>query len=423
MFDADDLEIDVLTSVPEFEKLQEDWQDLYDDAPSVTPFQSWAWSFSWWEHYGSSCRLRLITVRECGQLVGLMPAMLAGGFASRRLLLVGTGLSDYLDVIVRAGWEESVCSALSQFLGRGQVAKAIDLQQLRESATARRLYDLWPGPRATYVQARTPVMTVRPWDDIVAGLPAKRRETARKTIRRLEQDRLTWRRVEVDAVDAATVRWLELHREYWRGRSITPEHESERFAACMSSAARRLVESGAGAVYELARTDSDVVEAADLVLTGKDFVMGYVSGAADRLHRRIEVNTALVHLWNSVALEASVSEVDLGRGLEPYKLKWAPMVRENQRLALGVLGARWWALAGYLAMRQRLAGSVRARNAMRHIAGVRGRSRSGLRAGVSDIWKRVQRSSPGSGSWKSRCAPVGRGSPKGTSGHGRSGMA
>jgi hypothetical protein len=141
------------------------------------------------------------------------------------------------------------------------------------------------------------------------------------------------------------------------------------------------VESGAGLLYQLVREESGVVEAADLVLVGDDFVMGYVSGAAERLQRRVEVNTALVSLWNRVALENSVKEVNMGRGLEPYKMKWCSTVRENHRLTLGSFGIQWLGVAGYLTLRDRLSRSVRVRRSVQHIGRMRGSVRSRLRGG------------------------------------------
>lgn len=362
-----DLDIDVLTSVHEFQALRKAWEGLYDDAAETTPFQSWAWLFSWWESYGSASDLRIITVRESGLLVGIMPSMQTGRLFTRRMVLIGTGLSDYLDVLARAGWEDRVCSALAHYLRRTRLARVVDLHQLRESATAHRLCDFWRGPTVAYAQANTPIMAARPWPELLAGLPAKRRETARRTMRRLDRDGLSWRRVEPEATGAACDRWLELHHEYWRGRSITPEHETARFAAHLRSAAQRLAESGSGALYELVRADSDVVEAADLLLVGKDFVMGYVSGATERLHRRVEVNTVLVSLWNMVALENFVPEVNLGRGLEPYKVKWSTTVCQNQRVALGTASFEWLGLATDLWLRDRLSRSAIARRMVERV--------------------------------------------------------
>ena len=74
----------VLDQLQDFATLEEEWEDLHRNAAFATPFQSWAWLYSWWEFYGKDYELRVVTIREGGLLVGLMPLMLErrGAFRS-----------------------------------------------------------------------------------------------------------------------------------------------------------------------------------------------------------------------------------------------------------------------------------------------------------------------------------------------------
>src|SRR5918998_610045 len=100
------LEVAVLEDASKFAALEEEWRDLYDDSPLATPFQSWAWLYSWWEHYGQRYELRLVVVKDgTGLLVGLLPLMLRRRRGLGLLLFVGTGLTDHLDALARAGRE------------------------------------------------------------------------------------------------------------------------------------------------------------------------------------------------------------------------------------------------------------------------------------------------------------------------------
>ncbi|MDN5698484.1 MAG: hypothetical protein L0G70_11000, partial [Rubrobacter sp.] len=40
-------EFAIVSSTAEFAALEEQWDELYDDCPRATPFQSWAWLYSW----------------------------------------------------------------------------------------------------------------------------------------------------------------------------------------------------------------------------------------------------------------------------------------------------------------------------------------------------------------------------------------
>jgi CelD/BcsL family acetyltransferase involved in cellulose biosynthesis len=129
-------EIVVLDHTQALAALEEEWEDLYRNSPLATPFQSWAWLYSWWEFYGKGYELRLVTIRCDGLLVGLMPLMLQrrGGFG--RLLFIGTGPTDYQDILARKGWESRVSEAGVRALRQMAGWQVADLQQLRPEAAA-----------------------------------------------------------------------------------------------------------------------------------------------------------------------------------------------------------------------------------------------------------------------------------------------
>src|SRR3712207_9359466 len=103
-------EIVVLEDSKAFAALEEEWEELYRHCPSATPFQSWAWLYSWWEHYGEGrYELRLVTLRsEEGLLVGLIPLMLERrwGVGVRRLLFCGTPPTAFNHFLGRGGGGE-----------------------------------------------------------------------------------------------------------------------------------------------------------------------------------------------------------------------------------------------------------------------------------------------------------------------------
>src|ERR671921_808304 len=92
-------EVAVVKDAGSFASLEEEWDDLYRNSPRATPFQSWAWLYSWWEYYGEGYELRLVTVREGERmLIGVLPLMLERRWGFGRLLFVGSGKSTYLDM-------------------------------------------------------------------------------------------------------------------------------------------------------------------------------------------------------------------------------------------------------------------------------------------------------------------------------------
>jgi CelD/BcsL family acetyltransferase involved in cellulose biosynthesis len=338
----------VLDQLQDFATLEEEWEDLHRNAAFATPFQSWAWLYSWWEFYGKDYELRVVTIREGGLLVGLMPLMLERRGAFGRLLFVGTGLTDHQDILVREGWERQVIAAGMRVLRQIDGWQVADLQQLRPEAVAWSIFESWEGPRTRVWQDNFPVIDVRPWDEVLASLSRNLRSTVRRTLRRAEADGVRCELAGVGEVERASHRWIVLHREAWRGRDIAPEHLSRRFESHLETAAFRMTVRGLGGVYEFWR-DGEVI-ISHFLLFGRDFVAEHLPGARQDALQRYQLSSLCI--WNamSVADGRASSYLDLLRGEEDYKLRWSSRVVPHYRVILGRRRTLWGPYAGYQAL-------------------------------------------------------------------------
>src|SRR5581483_3292640 len=95
------MQLELVTTTPELERLEPEWTSLWQRAPAATPFQSPAWLVPWWRNLGEG-ELWTLAFLESGRLVALAPFYIyhdpAGG--ERQLLLLGCGTSDSLDILV-----------------------------------------------------------------------------------------------------------------------------------------------------------------------------------------------------------------------------------------------------------------------------------------------------------------------------------
>src|ERR671921_595965 len=78
------------------------------------------------------------------------------------LLFVGTGLTDYLDVLIRERWEDQVSEVLVRTLGEIDSWHVADLQQLHPDAAAWGICRHWDWPQLHLWQDSSPVVEVRP---------------------------------------------------------------------------------------------------------------------------------------------------------------------------------------------------------------------------------------------------------------------
>lgn len=347
------LEVAIIESVQGFRALEEEWEELYQHSPLATPFQSWAWLYSWWECYGEGRELRLVTVRNgWGLLVGVAPLMLERRLGFSRLLFAGTGLTDYLDVLAREGWEGKVVDALAQALRQMDSWQVANLQQLRPDAVAWGLCRRWGRPQLSVWQDGFPVVDVRPWDELLMSLSKKARKTVRRTLRQAEQDGVRCELAGVDDAEAAARRLVSLHREAWHERDIGLEHLTNRFESHIVAAARRMTARGFGGISEFWRDGAVIIS--DFVVFGGDFVGMYMLGASQEALHRYQWSSLCIWDLINIARTKDVQHLDLLRGEEPYKLRWSSKVLANHRLILCQRWTTWGLYGGYHVLRSKV---------------------------------------------------------------------
>jgi CelD/BcsL family acetyltransferase involved in cellulose biosynthesis len=341
------LDVAVLTDTQAFAALEKEWDDLYHTCPIATPYQSWAWLYSWWESYGEGRELRLITVRDEGLLVGLIPLMLLKrGWGFRVLCFMGSGLSPYLDILAKEGWEAKVSEAVRHALRQMNSWHVADLEQVYPTAVAWSIFRDWDGPRTYLQRGNYDVMDVKPWDELLMSIRKSVRSNARSALRRAEGDGVRCVPVAPEGAERAARRLAALHRELLQGRDTDPEHLSGRFESLLVAATRRMTARGLGGISEFWR-DGEVI-ISYFFAVGHGFTFLYQVGASEEARRRYQWSSLMI--WNALNIARSKNStcLSLGLGEHPYKLHWAPRKVPYYRMILGQ-GRTTWAL--YLAYR------------------------------------------------------------------------
>jgi len=318
--------------------LEPEWQRLASVCRTATVFQTWEWNAAWWRHFGRTPgrRLRLVTFRDHdGTLVGLAPLMTSFwyGTALRRLSFLGTGTSDYLDVVAAPGREEAVSDGLYAYLehvGGWQIA---DFQQLREGGCfrARRppegvalaSFDV-PGEACPYLALPFA------WDMLLQGLGKKTRTNIGYYDRALHK---------VYAVEVAPVtdeaelddeltRLFELHQRRWNQRWLPGVFGGGRVQAFHRDVARRLLGQGWLRLFSL-RLDG--LTQASLYCFAYGDRLCYYQGGFEPTLARLSLGTVLTARAIQSAIGEGRQVFDFLRGDEPYKAKWTGAARINAR--------------------------------------------------------------------------------------------
>jgi CelD/BcsL family acetyltransferase involved in cellulose biosynthesis len=282
--------VEVIEDSGGFAALEEEWEDLHHQCPRATPFQSWAWLYSWWEYYGEGYALRLITVRHEGLLVGIIPLMLKRRWGLGKLLFVGTGPTAHLDVLAKKGWVDQVSEAGVQVLRQMEGWHVADLQELRPEAAGWALLDCWFGRKASIWQSQHHVIdATEDWDQLLMSQSKRRRNNARRALRRAEADEVRFELVGAEEAREAADRLVTMSREQWRDNPLTgPEHWTPRFKAHLESAACRMAARGWGSIGEWRRNGEVVIS--EFLVFGPCYVGAYMVGASREAFHRYQVN-------------------------------------------------------------------------------------------------------------------------------------
>lgn len=114
---------EVVRSSAQFDGLRSEWNSLFEEC-GMSAFQSFEWQRSWWECFGEDrqgMELHIIVLRSGARTVGIAPFFvesirLPPLWSLRRLSFIGSGVSDYLDVLAARGQEETITNLISRLI-------------------------------------------------------------------------------------------------------------------------------------------------------------------------------------------------------------------------------------------------------------------------------------------------------------------
>lgn len=188
-----------------FDRLADEWDELLASSRQDGPFMSHARTRAWWHAYGNAAQLSIITLRDEGRLVGVLPAYIArqGNLVPVRALrflgdmgVGGAGLSAF--ALPEA--EREVVSLLVSHLASG--SHDWDIADLRlmdaENAFFRGLADVRGTRIEPCADACPRIQLPDVWEHYLATLSKSRRQDFRRSERKLRE-----RGLEIETISRA----------------------------------------------------------------------------------------------------------------------------------------------------------------------------------------------------------------------------
>jgi CelD/BcsL family acetyltransferase involved in cellulose biosynthesis len=314
------LATDVITTSEELIAIAPEWDELWRRTPSATPFQSPHWVLPWLDAFGAGGELAVVTSRTGGVLTTLAPLYILRDEESDESLgmFLGTGISDYLDVL----GDDDVLTPLASLN-----CQLWDLQQLRPTSPllAMPLADGF----AENVEDQEPCPVLSLDGDIGS---TRLRKNIRYYRRAMSRDAAV--RVE-NATEANLDELLDalfaLHAARWERRGLPGVLADETTQNFHRDVARRLLRAGALRMYATRRDERIVAVFYGFAHGGT--VYYYLSGYDPELEK-LSIGTLIVAHAMEEAMRDGATTFDFLRGAEEYKYAWGATDRMNRRRQL-----------------------------------------------------------------------------------------
>jgi CelD/BcsL family acetyltransferase involved in cellulose biosynthesis len=281
-------------------------------------FQRPEWIVAWCRAFGTGA-LRTVALRRAGRLVGLAPLHVRRQGGARVLELLGTGVSDYPDVLIDPHCAPEATRALFRWIAEDAAFDSCAFDCLRADSVLLHA----PAPRRFHDGVEH--AEVAPALDLRAGLTAWLADLPRvvRTNLRRGWNRASRIGLERDHGDGDRDEYLTalvaLHGARWNARG-----EAGVLATAETQAFHRAVIAAFGARGMLAfrglRSAGRLV-AVVYAFRDRDCERLYLSGFDPELAHS-SVGTLAVHHAIECAAERGAHEVDFMRGAEAYKYAW-----------------------------------------------------------------------------------------------------
>jgi CelD/BcsL family acetyltransferase involved in cellulose biosynthesis len=310
-----DLQCEFIDDPARLRALGEDWRRLWSALPDATPFQSPDWVLPWWNHFGEGPLFSFAFWNE-RELVGLAPLYIFCTANVRRVFLIGTGNTDYLDVVFHPEWREQCASALfSAIREHSDLWDECVFQRLRPESPL-----LSQSPSLCGLISQLQEQEPCPATNLRGSDTAAMLKTARYYTRKLEEKHsFSIERATAESLDEFLAALEQLHQARWKAKGVPSVLAKQTDRSFYCEIAKRLLERGGLRMYAL-RIGNHIAD----VLFGfqwRNRMYLYVS-AFDPAFAHMSLGTVALGHAVQTASDEGLHYFDFLRGQEHYKYRW-----------------------------------------------------------------------------------------------------
>jgi CelD/BcsL family acetyltransferase involved in cellulose biosynthesis len=330
-------EIQEIGDLAALEAMAKEWRHLCDACSYSTPFQRPEWLLPWCRHFMPSS-LWVIALRRSGRLVGLAPFFIyerpnwssEADCDERALALLGSGNSDYLDILLEPGSENEALAVLFTVLAaHADRWDVCDLEQLRPASPilAAPLPKGWKGEERPLSPSPVLDLPQRP-ENLMARLPPKQVKNLRQARRRGER----LGSLQIVTADESNREDLlsalfRLHHTRWQSRGLPGVLEDETIQAFHREVAAGFARRSALTLYGLSLDGHTI--GVFYGLQEKEELYFYLQGF-DPEWSWCSPGVLLIGFGIEEAVRRGAACFDFLGGNEGYKYHWGAVDRPNR---------------------------------------------------------------------------------------------
>lgn len=349
-----------VTSLEGFENLSERWNDLTLESDSYI-FQTYDWNRVWWKYFGAGQQLNILLFKKNNELIGIAPLFLdtfsVSGFTIYNCLrFIGSTVSqpegeelqgllpysDYMDFIIKPGFEEAVITEFSRYLiGTNLDFDELILEEVPEkSALWSHLIPVMNREGFNFQVKESsgcPIIELGcSWEEHLNSLSKSSRYRTRRYVKKATKPDYKIFDVKgvdnVQGVEEAYEHLVNLHQERWNDIGFPGTFGEDRMYQFFKEISTEFFKKGWSQLKLVNAIEEDgKCVAVDLIFKYKDRTY-LVHRAIDGSSPSVEESPGNVALYMMVkeAAEEKKKEFDLLRGTESYKFRSANSLLTNK---------------------------------------------------------------------------------------------
>jgi hypothetical protein len=323
------LKISLIQDTAAFRSLREEWHRLLDDCDSKNIFLTWEWLYTWWVVYclsNKKYQLSLIELRDMdGQLVGIGPFKTKMTIFSSRSEFLGNGSdisTEYLDLIIRRGYETTVRECVANLLNELAGVDVITLKPLLRESIQDWNELRWPYKKNLKF-SKCPIINLSTsWEGFLERQSKNFKKKSKEYYRVCRRDlKLKFIRVDSDKeLDGRMKDLARLHHLRWNGKSAS--FISVGYLEFHGDIARKFLANGWLRFFFLLDGEKPI---AAIYCFSYNGVYYYYQSGRDPAYAKYHVGSVLLNLAIQEAINEGARVFDMLTGEEAYKHRWADM--------------------------------------------------------------------------------------------------